>query len=182
MRTRLASILKGEPSKGEDTSAPYFNQYRALTKQEMCDLVKALEGNWKLAMVCMFYLVLTVDELCKLTWKQLDLDNAVAHLSDRCSRPMHPALLSFLRGWPGIKTGKLVSFESGARMRNDAGTILRAAGVKDPRIRLTSVRKTTVLMLKRLGVVISPIGNFVNGAEGRIAAHELLPNILNNAD
>jgi hypothetical protein len=188
VKARLQAILTGEPPTFGFPGAPVFNQYRAMTLAEICGLIGNLKGEWQLATLILFYLVLSVTELCAITWEQFDLATGRVKLPVR-NQPnreltsqkvqhktagskkhfrdvsIHPVLLKYLRQWPDAKTGKLVSYKAADRMASDAGPIFVIAGVTDPRVKLGSICKTSILMLKRLGVSVSSKGHVTCAAD-----------------
>ena len=153
----LTALLNGEPPTGEATGAPTYNQYRALTKQELVCLGRGLNSDLKLAVLVSFYLLIPVDKLLTVDWEMFDLANRSFMVSADVKLPIHSALFKHLSSIPE-KAGKLFKYDSMNKLRLAAGDAFRRAGVVDPRARLSSVRKTAILMLKQLGVSISHSG------------------------
>ena len=161
VRARLQGIRAGTPPTGEDTGSPCFNQYRALSVEELTQLAAKLEDAWFLILLVQFYLFPSLEKLCQLTWEDFDLESGKANLPGRKGTPLHPCLLAFLRGIPGTKAGKLVPWTNEMRVRHAAMRAFQEAGVKDPRVRLTSIRRTTVFLLKAKGIVVTPKGKLI---------------------
>ena len=145
-------------------------------------------------MLLLFYLFISVGQLCALTWDRFDLEAGTVDLPGRSNTPIHAVLLKFLRNWPGQKEGKVISYTREVRMVPAALPVFRNAGIVDPRVRLTSIRRTCVFLLKRHGVVVNLRGKIIMSAghggdkptaakKGKRlrAALDKLPNILANA-
>jgi integrase len=160
VRTRLKAILSGSSEPGRVSASTRISPFRPATIEEIKLLTRNLAAEWQLAIYILYYLFVSVGELCRLSWDRLDLKAGVAMLAGR-KVPIHPALLKYFRKWPGPKVGKLVSFKSDPLMNSAAIKIFRNAGITDGDIRLTSIRMASLQLLEKLGVKLDRRGKVI---------------------
>ena len=89
VKHRLESIL-AEPSFVPRGAVLRSSPYRALGLDEIGLLVRTLEQEWKLIILCLFYMFISLGELCRLTWEHFNLERGVVDLSARKRMPIHP--------------------------------------------------------------------------------------------
>jgi integrase len=155
VKARLNAILADSSTNLPRKAALRPSLYRALDIAEIRMLVHRLDGEWKLGVSILFYVFVSVAELCRLAWEDFDLDRGIVTLPCGRSEPIASPLLKFLRNWPGKKDGKIVRHTSDTGMISAAIPVFRDAGLNDFSVRLTSVRKAALELLCRLGVIVT---------------------------